>query len=92
MLARYDFKRDDGAWIEVAFPIGKCPDTMTCDDGVKARRGWRPDSLPSVSWKDGQETDAYRSARDERRTKDNMAAGERGRGEWKERMPKLRLE
>ena len=87
---RYEFKRPDGEWVEKEFPIGTCPSEITCDDGVVARRGWR--TAPSVSWKPGQESEYEKIRKKEQRTKDNLAAGDRGRNEWRERMPKLRLE
>ena len=86
---KYDFLRDDGLWEEKSFPIGQCPREVVDDDGVRARRAWRPESLPSVAWKEGHETETARADKNARRTQDNIDAGNRGREYWRERMPKL---
>ena len=91
-MAFYDFKREDGEWTVKSFPIGQCPSEITDDDGVKAKRGWRPDSIPAVKWKEGQEPIETLRQMNRRRTQDNINAGNRGRDEWRERMPKLACE
>lgn len=91
MAAFYDFKREDGTWVVKMFPFGQCPDEIVDDDGVKAKRGWRPESLPSINWKDGKAPEATLKARNERRRRDNEAAGNRGKGEWRERTPNLKF-
>ena len=80
----YEFKREDGEWIEMEFPIGQCPREIACSDGVKARRGWR--TPPQVVWKDGQEPEATLARKSQRRRRDNIEAGRRGHDYWKERM------
>jgi len=42
MGAFYDFLREDGEWVTKMFPFGQCPNEIIDDDGVKAKRGWRP--------------------------------------------------
>ena len=85
----YEFQRDDGEIIEARFPIGKCPRSITCEDGKIAERIF---SVPSFTFKEGQEPASTLRSMNEHMRKANIAAGEKGRKEWKERMPKLKLE
>ncbi len=85
MAARYDFEREDGEIIEMLFPFGKCPQEITCPDGVKARRLY---AAPGIGWKAGQEPPSVLAQQREARTRDNINAGNRGRDAWRERIPK----
>ena len=88
-MAKYDFLREDGAWVEKIYPIGQCPREITDTDGVRAKRAWRRESLTDFSWKEGQETETARAEKNARRTQDNINAGKRGREEWLSKMPRL---
>ena len=86
----YEFQREsDDVIIEQKFPMGKCPEFIICDDGVRANRIF---SVPFFTFKEGQEPSSHLRSMNEHMRKANIEAGERGRKEWKERMPKLRLE
>ena len=89
-MAVYEFKREgDGRHVTREFPIGTCPREITDEDGVIARRVF---TTPAIKWAAGQESEWEKIRRKEAAIRDNRAAGDRGRDEWKERMPKLRLE
>ena len=47
MAVLYGFEREDGKRIEKFFPMGKCPDEIICEDGIKAKRVF---STPNVSY------------------------------------------
>lgn len=84
----YEYERPDGRVLERAFPFGKAPAAVTDEDGAVATRLYSP---PSFGWREGQESESFLASRNESRTRDNLAAGDRGRASWRERMPKLRL-
>lgn len=88
-MAIYEFQKEDGEIVCKQFPMGKCPKEIECDDGIKARRIFS--SGISMSFKEGQETSAKLKSMNEKMRKANIEAGERGRKEWKQRMPKLQL-
>ena len=89
MGAFYDFLREDGEWVTKMFPFGQCPNEIVDDDGVKAKRGWRPGTSFNIGWKAGQEPSSVIISRREKRTRDNINAGKRGEKEWRARSPKF---
>ena len=64
------------------------PDEIV-DNGLKAKRGFKPGSSFNVIWGKGGPPSATLKAQNERRRRDNINAGKRGAAEWRERMPKL---
>ena len=88
-MAFYELKKEDGTVVVRQFPIGTCPAEITDSDGRVAKRKF---TAPGISWKPGQESEHEKMRMKEARTRDNIAAGDRGRKEWRERMPKLKLE
>lgn len=86
MSAVYEFLRADGRRIERRFPFGQCPSEIVDDDGVRARKVF---SVVGMKWREGHETSSSVSAQSERRRRENIAAGDRGRAEWRERTPKV---
>lgn len=50
-MAIYAFRREtDGGIVERKFPIGECPASITCEDGVEAKHVI---TAPHVQWKGG---------------------------------------
>ena len=85
-MAVYEFAREDGKHITRQFPIGTCPTEITDEDGTIAKRVY---TSPSIHWKAGQESPYEKIRQREARGRDNIAAGERGRKDWEQKMPKL---
>lgn len=84
----YSYLREDGVWVDKIFPITNIPDEIV-DNGLKAKRGFKPGSSFNVIWGKGGPPSATLKAQNERRRRDNINAGKRGAAEWRERMPKL---
>ena len=77
---KYDFRREDNNEIvERAFPMGKCPKEIVCDDGVVAKRVFY---APRVSMFGGNGTafDAGKLNADMKAR--NEAAGRRMKDTW----------
>ena len=68
------------------FRMGEAPKSLKCECGEKALRVFSSNFVlkgPGDHWPTQQ------LRRKNEMTKRNLAAGKRGRGKWKERMPKL---
>ena len=50
MAVLYEFEKENGERIERFFPAGECPDEITCEDGMKAKRVL---SSPNIVWGKG---------------------------------------
>lgn len=82
----YCYRREDGEVVERIYPITNTPNEIVCEDGVKAVKVF---NSFNIAWGRGGMPSASLKAQNERRTRDNIKAGERGAGEWREKMPKL---
>ena len=76
----YLFKKEDGTQIEKFFPIGKCPDEIICEDGVKAHRVF---TSPNITWGKGVLPPSASMRRKKDMIKRNKDADKRMRERWK---------
>ncbi len=81
----YDFRRGDGKIVTRRFPISDIPDEITDEDGARAVRIF---SSFNYKFRAGQEPPGALKSMSERRRRDNINAGDKGRGEWREVMPR----
>lgn len=89
MASLYDYLREDGEWVSLPFPFGKAPAETVCDDGVKAKKGFKPGRNVNIGWKPGSEPSSVLKTQSEKRRRDNINAGKKGEKDWRQRMPKL---
>jgi predicted nucleic acid-binding Zn ribbon protein len=87
-MPTYDFERMDGAIVERVYPMKDVPETIVCEDGVKAKRIISAGS-GFIFKGDGDQWPSQQIKRNREMTRNNIAAGKRGEGEWRERSPKL---
>ena len=48
-MVSYSFETDDGEEVERQFPMGKCPEEITLDDGRTARRVFKSPNISLFS-------------------------------------------
>jgi len=84
----YEFECEKcGNVTEAMFSVDKRPDSIKCECGGKAKR-----MISQANWilkGPGDDWPSQQIRRKNQLTRNNEAAGERGRGEWSKRMPRL---